>query len=398
MEFTEMTTKIFRLLTAFTGLLTASSLPLLAQAPTPTGGAGSRPVAILLCQYSDKPNTYNFTPAMVLGTWLTNTLVVNGATVDNSINGLVQEASLGTIDFLGSQAFGWYTLPNPLSSYPTGPDAGNACIAAAQQNGVNLKPFTYVAVYMNDILNDAQGESWTATLPGPASPTQLNAMALTLIGLSSPPLALHELGHILSNGGQHTDSSSDPLGGAAWYGDDPSDPFPDVPLRSASVSPAWDASRRELMGFIPAASIAKFTTGTQTYNLSRLTQPLAGLPTVIEVPLPGGAKYVISARTLIGHDSYPILPPSVFLGNSLSTEGVRIELFTSTDVDAHIEMSNPNGDPGSTDAVWLTGQSYVDAANGITITVVNFNATGNPTAQITVTANGTTGQAPTTAP
>jgi hypothetical protein len=371
---------------AVTGLFAAGILPLQAQTPTPLGGAGARPVAVLLCKYSDKPNTYGFTPAGILATtWLPNTITVNGAPVDNSISGLVQDASLGAISFQGTQAFGWFTLPNPLSSYPTGPDAGNACIAAAQSNGVNFRPFTYVAVYMNDVLNDATGEAWTATLPGPASPTPWNALVVGVRGLTSPPLVLHELGHILSNDGWHTDSYSDPLGGAAYLGDDPSNP-PPFPIRIALVSPEWDASRRELMGFIPAASIATFSGGTQTYNISRLTQPWAGLPTVIEVPLPGGAKYVISARTQVGYDSYPIFLDYAFLGNTIPTAGVKIELFTSTTVDAHIEMSHPGGDPTSTDAVWLTGQTYMDAVNGITITVANFNPAGNPTAQITVTS------------
>lgn len=355
------------------------------RAQTPTGGGGSRPVAVLLCQYADKPNTYGYTPATVLPMWLGQTITVNGANVDSSINGLVQDASLGSLNFNGTQAFGWFTLPNPLASYTTGDAAGNDCIAAAQQNGVNLQPFTYVAIYMNDALGDAQGESWTATLPGPPSPTNLNALIVNQFGLTSPPLVLHEFGHILSNGGPHTDSASDALGGAAWYGDDPMNPFAGVPVRTSSVSPEWDASRREIMGFIPAASVMTFTGGTQTYNISRLTQPLAGLPTVIDIPLADGTKYVVSARTSIGYDSYPRMPASPFLGNSFPAEGVRIELWTSLQVDAHLEMSNPAGDPMSTDAVWLTGQTYTDAANGITITVVNFNSTGNPTAQITVT-------------
>jgi hypothetical protein len=368
---------------AMAGLFVAGALPLLAQ-------TGARPVAVLLCQYADKPNTYGFTPAGLLAsTWVPNNITMNGATVDNSIPGLVQEASYGQLTMPGNLAFGWFTLPNPLSSYPVSSNAGDDCIAAAQKNGVNLAPFTYVAVYVNDVLNDAMGESWTAKLPGPASPTQLNSLIVGIRGFTSPPLVLHELGHILATGGQHTDSASCPMGGGAALGDDPMNPIPSLPaLRVASVSPEWDASRRELMGFIPTASIASFSTGTQTYNLSRLTQALAGLPTVIEVPLPGGAKYVISARTHIGYDSYLTFANQAFLGDTMATEGVRIELFTSTDVDAHIEMSNPGGDPTGTDAVWLTGQTYTDTANGITINVVNFNPTGNPTAQITVTAAG----------
>ncbi len=73
-------------------------------------------------------------------------------------------------------------------------------------------------------------------------------------------------------------------------------------------------------------------------------------------------------------------------GPALAVEGVRIELFTSTTVDAHIETSAPIQTPWDTGSAWLTGQTYTDTANGITISVVNFNATGNPTAQITVTA------------
>lgn len=385
----------FVLLATVAGLCVAGILPLQAQTVVP----GPRALAVLLCQYSDKPNTYGYTAAGILNsTWLPNNISMNGATVDNSISGLIAEATYGTITFTGTQAFGWFTLPNPLASYPVSSNAGDDCIAAAQMNGVNLTPFTYVAVYVNDVLNDASGESWTATLPGPTSPTQLNALIVGVRGFTSPPLVLHEIGHILclsGYGGAHTDSFSDPLGGGAALGDDPMLPIKtgETALRVASVSPEWDASRRELMGLIPAASNPQFAGGTQTYNLSHLTQPLPGLPIAIDVPLPDGTKYVISARTHIGYDSYQTFPNDLYItGDTMATEGVRIELFTSNQVDAHVEMSNPGGDPTSTDAVWLTGQTYTDTANGITIAVTNFNPTGNPTAQITVTGTGTPAQ------
>jgi len=377
MEFTEFKRLLF---VAAAGLLIGAAGP--ADAQTPLGGAGPRPVAVLLCRYADKPNTYGFTPTAVLGMWTGNTFTSNGTTVDNSISGLVDEVSNGTVNFQGTQAFGWYTLPKPLSGYETGDAAGNDCIAAAQQNGANLRIFPYVAVYVNDQLPDAQAKTWTATLPGPPSPTMWNAMIMNHRGLTSPPLVLHELGHVLSDAGWHTDSASDPLGLAAYYGDSVLTDQP--PYDTAMATPSWDASRRLLMGFVPAGSIAKFTGTTQTYNISRLTQPFAGLPTVIEVPLPGGAKYVISARTRVGHDA--LRAWFNYSTSALSAEGVRIELFTSTTVDAKIQMSKPGGDRRSTDAVWLTGQSFMDTVNGITITVANFNPTGNPTAQIMVSS------------
>ena len=201
------------MLAAFAAVIAAGTLPLHAQ--TPTGGAGSRPVAVLFCQYSDKPSTYGFTPAGILTNWTGGTLTVNGATVDNSINGLVKEASEGAVDLQGTQAFGWFTLPNTFFGY-LGIDTrtnqaagaiavGNDCITAAQNGGVNLAPFTYVAVYVNDSLPRLGGASWTANLPTP-SPTTWNALVVSAGALTSPPVVVHELGHILSNDSFHTDS------------------------------------------------------------------------------------------------------------------------------------------------------------------------------------------------
>jgi len=389
---------------ALAAVFIANRLPLHAQA-VGTAVPGSRPVAVLLCQYQGNTNTYGFTPAGILGTWLSNTLVWNGATVDNSINGLVTDASLGLVNLQGTQAFGWYMVPKPLSGYTVGSDVGTDCIAGAQAAGVNLTPFTYVMMYMNDALPDAAGESWHATLPGPAAPTALNASIVGVVGLNSPPLFLHELGHIFGSG-VHTSSSTDPLGGGAGLGDDPSQGL--IPgltsFRVANVSPEWDASRREIFGFIPAASIATFTGGTQTYTISRLTKPIAGLPTAIDVPLPGGAKYVVSARTQIGYDAVSKL--NGFLINALTvTEGVRIELVTDAPgstvpaADVNLQMSNPGGDPTGTDAVWLGCQSFADNVNGIRITVGSFTAAGTQsTAQIIVASSATPGQAPAAPP
>jgi hypothetical protein len=369
---------------AIAGLFVTVTLPLVAQTPTPYGGAGSRPVAVLLCQYSDVPNTYGVTTDYILAQWMSNTYTLGGTPVDNSINGLVQEASGGTVDFRGTRAFGWYTLPNPKSFYRTGTVAGNDCIGVAQRSGVDLAPFTYVAVYLNDSMSDAAGLSWPATLPT-RSPTKFNALIVNRTGLVSPPLVLHELGHILSSGGQHTDSGTDPMGDASWYGT----PITVTPYYASTVSPGWDASRRELMGFI--GNVATYSGGTQTYNLSRLTLPYPGMPSAIDVPLPNGAKYVISARTRAGHDARTTYSQSVNKwgwtgGDSLSFEGVEIELLTSTNVDARLIPSATTSSSDEPANAWQTGQSYTDAANKVTITINNFDPAGNPTARITVTS------------
>ena len=182
-------------------------------------------------------------------------------------------------------------------------------------------------------------------------------------------------------------------GGGAGLGDDPAKP-PSFGIRIASVGPEWDASTREQMGFIPGASVITFPGGTQTYNLSRLTRPWSGLPTAIDIPLPNGAKYVVSARTQIAYDSYPFFSNFFLPFTTLQTEGVRIELFTSATTDVQRQVSSPGGDPSSAAAVWLAGQTFSDAANGITIAVGSFNSAANPTATLTVTSPGGAPPAP----
>jgi len=64
-------------------------------------------------------------------------------------------------------------------------------------------------------------------------------------------------------------------------------------------------------------------------------------------------------------------------------EGVRIELVGGG-FDARIQKSKPGGDRGTTDSVWLTGQTFVDPVSNKIIAINNFNPGGNPTAQVTV--------------
>jgi hypothetical protein len=376
------------------------------------------PFAVLLCQYADKPDTYGFTAAGIQTTWTGATATVNGVTIDSSINGAVTEASLGAFNLRGTQVFGWYNLPKTLAAYTgsgTGMmDAAADCVAAAQAAGANLSAFPNIAIYYNDVQPSPTvgGVVYRVLfVPGPSSPLRFNLMSFYHRGLNSPGIVLHELGHAFGSP-HHTDSTSDPLGGGGASGTDPKRLGPNdaVPPETPQVGPLWDASRRQLMGFIPAGSVRQFTGGTQSYNLSRLTQPLVGLPTVIEVPLPNGAKYVVSARTRIGLDALTNrvgASTNVVAGGvspfNMPTEGVKIELVTpdadqsTNPKDARVVLSNPSADADrfGTDSVWLYGQSYADNNNGVRITVTGFNPTGSQwTAQIQVASTGASGLAP----
>lgn len=73
-------------------------------------------------------------------------------------------------------------------------------------------------VFVNDQLPGAEGRTMPVTIPINGA-TPFTSVLITRRGLTSPPLVLHELGHVY--GGKHTSSISDPLGGAAFYGERP---------------------------------------------------------------------------------------------------------------------------------------------------------------------------------
>lgn len=359
-------------------------------AQTPVGGAGSRPFALLFCTYADKPSTYNVTPASVLNTfWLPNQISYKNAMVDNSISGLVQDASFGSVDFQGTRAFGWFALPKPMSGYAGNMQEINVaadCVRAALANNVDFTGFRYIAVYMNDDLPSSSGfQAGRLTLGVDVPPSIEGFIIVNVRALNGPGLVMHEIGHLLGIT-THTNSSSDPTGYVGGGGFPASDlrKVPPDPNDKSCVGLGWDAAQRELFGWIPQSRIATYAGGTQSFQLSRLADPIPGLVVAIDVPLKDGRRYVVSARVRSGYDSRPgLLPIPFYEPVMLAVEGVRIELASPGQA-GQLIRSTPGAQPQTDGEIWLAGQTFTDAANRISIAITNFNPTGNPTALITV--------------
>ena len=345
----------------------------------PTTLSPTRPVAALLCRYADVETTFGFTADGIQQHMWAG---------PKSIDALVQEASLGTMNLNGSQTFGWFTLPGTMASYPAdfvgAAQIARDCSAAAQAGGVDLSAFTYEMVYLNDRLGGMEGGSFTSAFNG-RPPTIVNGVSLmntavlTYRALNSPGLVLHELGHIL--GGVHTFSAADPLGGGSIYGTNPKLPNPDGTLSKRNVGPIWDGYNRDRMGFVPADRKVTFPGGTQTVELSRLTQPIAGLPMLVDVPYgtgqsgDGANRYVVSARTRIGFDAARGSDDSFSLDPVLAVPGVMIQNVNGQQPTA-VMLSRAGGDRNTSDGVFVAGQSFYDVDNGITITVDRFDDNG----------------------
>ncbi|HEY4378214.1 MAG TPA: hypothetical protein VGM93_13695, partial [Acidimicrobiales bacterium] len=346
----------------------------------------ARPFIALLCKYSDKPNTYGFGASDI------QTMLTGGGGKD--VDGYVQEMSLGAVSIAGSKAAGWFDLPKPSTAYADSYAGALAitqdCATSAQAGGVDMSSFSNVMVFLNDQLPGAEGETIPATLTVGGQPKQFTAIDLTWRGLNSPPLLLHELGHVFA-GSKHTTGVTDPLGYAA-YGDHLDHPLFGAP-RAVTVGPGWDAPTRDAAGWIPDDRKATFTGGTQTYTLTRLTQPAPDGLMMVNVPIPGtNDKYVVAARTRTGYDAQLSLANgSTQFGYALVQTGVRIDRVFPT-ADTQAQLSTPGGDPLSAAEVWVGGQTFTDSASGISIAITRFDDDG---AEITVTGPGG-GSAPTT--
>jgi hypothetical protein len=343
-----------------------------------------RPFIALLCRSADKPDTFGITAERIQ-----DTLVGP----NRSIDGYLKEMSYGAMSIAGSRAAGWFVLPKASNAYADSvagvQEITRDCAAAATAGGADLAPFSNVMVFTNGELNGALGTTTNrAPITVGGQPRDVTTVVLSGRGLNSPPLVLHELGHVF--GGTHTSSPTDPLGGGAALGDAFDVPW--TPKRNASIAPGYDASTRDAAGWIPTDRKARHAGGTQAYPLSRLTQPRPDGSLLVDVPIGSTtARYVVSVRTRIGYDEQASLENVTFLGYAVPEPGVVIEKVAAG-TDTTTMRSSGTGDAAT---VWKAGQTFTDAANGITIVVDRL---ADDSAQVTVTAPGGSASSTTTAP
>ena len=196
--------------------------------------ATTRPFIALLCRFADKPATFGITPERIQ-----ETLVGPGRSVD----GYVREMSLGQASIAGSRAAGWFALPKTMAEYGTDVAAAypiaQDCAAAAATGGVDLAPYQDVIVYLNDQLPGAEGVTQATEIQVGGAPRVVTTVLLTWRGLTSPPLLLHELGHVF--GGRHpggTPATATPCGGSPPIARRPTPAAPSSTRSPASPSPA----------------------------------------------------------------------------------------------------------------------------------------------------------------
>jgi len=357
-----------------------------AAAAAALGVNGPQPWATILCKFSDyattEPKPPSFFQTLMLGP---------GAP---SLDHFWRENSYDNVNLTGSAVYGWFTLPNPRSYYvygsPAQLDFGRAFTDCTGVSGVSLTSFVGVNLMFNAELD---GFAWGGTWFGHRT-TWVPPWGYQNQG----PIA-HEMGH-----GFGLHHSSGPY--AATYDsrwDVMSDIWDNCPPYDATygcVGVGTIAYHKDSLGWIPSGQRYVASPGTsQTILMERLDQPTSGNYLMAKLPIGGSPTnfYTVEVRRFAGYDAK--VPGAAVVLHRVDT--------TVSDRNAKVVDNDNNGNPNDGAAMWLAGETFVDAANqftvavdaqvgnGFQVTITNGVVTPiTYTLSVTVTGTGTVSSTP----
>jgi M6 family metalloprotease-like protein len=322
--------------------------------------SGAFPWVTIMCKFSDiadEPDDVDYFDGMYSST-------------KPGMDHYWMEQSFNQVDVSGSGVggTGWYDLPNPEIYYnPTDTTGGtdlyllaDECLAAADDD-VDYSFYDGINMMFNS--NFDNGYAWGG------------ARYMTLDGVNKlwrttwePPWAYqnisviaHEMGH-----GFGLPHSTAP-GGSVY--DNPWDVMSQDRYNCAA---GWDPTygcmaqhtisyHKDLLGWIPGARIITVSDGTSTMvTLEDLAAPASSNYQMVKIPIGETSNfYTVEARKFTGYDV------------KLPDEGIVIhEVDTTRSVDAVLDPD------GSSTNLWSVGETFIDAANNISVTVNADTGTG----------------------
>jgi M6 family metalloprotease-like protein len=339
-----------------------------------------------------------------------------------SVDHFWREASNGRMHLDGSKAFGWvvmagkqkdYYLLDPVTRLPMpafrDPDLyqqnfkklAQDCVAAAEAqvlnpgapNGINFDQFEGLNLFFNTELDGASGGMpLELTLDG-----DFRKLPVTWIASQQVQhyVLAHEMGH--GFGLPHSSSPYDETYGSPYdlmsegrdcYNyQDTDERRADYPMGCVALHPI--APYKAYLGWIPAARRFDVKPGpATTITLSRSAQPIVDSTNTIKwmakLPIRGDARryYTVELRLRQGYDAGVDDPGP---DTDIFDNAVIIHKVDETlgDRNAKVVDADNNGNIGDLGSEWAPGETFTDAANGITVKVESFTVTAG-TARVSV--------------
>lgn len=357
----------------------------------PLGISGAQRWVNILCRFADSTNITPRSKAYVQSLM---------GTIYPGMDHYWRESSYGNINLTGTAVGGWYNLPQPRSYYVydyTGDGqedldfnrAAEDCTAAADAD-VFFPDFSGINLMFNQGLDCcAWGGSATLTRDGQAKNYRITW--LPPWGYENQAVVAHEMGHgfgLPHSSGPYRetyDSRWDVMSNV-WGNCYPSDPvFGCIGVHTISY-------HKDRLGWIPPSRSFEPAPGTiRTILLDRMGRSASGVNYhMVKIPI-GGVKnefYTVEARRFIGYDD--MIPGEAVVIHRVDTTHSR---------PAQVVDVDNNGDPNDGAAMWLPGETFIDEANGVVVSVDAATTTGfqvtvmfgdiTPPTQVVVTAPNT---------
>jgi len=381
------------------GAATGLNVTSISLAPSPETGAlsddvspaviVSKPWVTIMCKFNDmavEPKNLAYFTGMYANT-------------KPGLDHYWRELSYDTANVAGSNAYGWFELPHPEAYYNPTDTLGGAdlnllatdCTGAANAS-VNFALYQTGGINMMFNSDFDNGYAW-----GGSKYMNIDGVAQVWSTTWEPPWAYadisviqHEMGH--GFGLPHSSGAYGATYDNAW----------DVMSKdryncAMATDPTYGciaqhtiSYHKDILGWIPAGQKFTATLGSSTtITLEQLALPATANYKMAQISIGGSSThfYTVEARRLTGYDF------------KLAGEAVIIhEVDTTRSRPAYVIDPDLNGVTSDAGAMWVVGETFVDAANNISVRVDSATATGfqvtlvngiaSPT--VTITANDPT--------
>lgn len=329
---------------------------------------GNKKWVTILCRFADSTST---TP---------NAVSFFQGLMSNTAPGMDhywRETSNGNINIAGSVVVGWYNLPQPRSYYIHGNPA-RFDFNRAEPDAITLADpdiffpdFYGINFVFNEELDGLNYGGITFVSKDGLSNQIFGSTDLSPGGYGNQSRVAHEMGHgfgLSHSSGPYSDkydSDWDPMSSLGVC----SPPNPTYGCLGANTI----AYHKDKLGWISSARKYLAAPGTTaTINIERLGQPAsANNYLMAQLPIDDTHFYTVEARLFSGYD------------NQIPAQALIIHQVDTSRIDRTAQVVDPdnNGDPNDAGARWLPGETFLDEAHGIQVTV---NSMGTSSFSVTL--------------